>query len=123
MAHRADLSLIDFCTIYDDEKPGDSIARSVELAQRAEKLGYSRIWYAEHHNMKSISSSAPAVLIAHIGAHTEKIRLGSGGVMLPNHAPYVVAEQFGMLAEMYPCLLYTSPSPRDGLLSRMPSSA
>lgn len=102
MAHRADLSLIDFCTIYDDEKPGDSIARSVELAQRAEKLGYSRIWYAEHHNMKSISSSAPAVLIAHIGAHTEKIRLGSGGVMLPNHAPYVVAEQFGMLAEMYP---------------------
>ena len=102
MADKATLSLIDFCTIYDEERPGDSIARSVQLAQRAEELGYSRIWYAEHHNMKHISSSSPAVLIAHIGAHTKKIRLGSGGVMLPNHAPYVVAEQFGMLAEMYP---------------------
>ena len=96
------LSLIDFCTIHDGEHPGDSIARSVRLAQEAERLGYSRIWYAEHHNMSTISSSAPAVLIAHIGAQTEKIRLGAGGVMLPNHSPYVVAEQFGMLAEMYP---------------------
>lgn len=78
------------------------MARSVEFAQKAESLGYSRVWYAEHHNMTSIASSSPAVLISHIGAQTSSIRLGSGGVMLPNHAPYVIAEQFGMLAELYP---------------------
>ncbi|MCF4006171.1 LLM class flavin-dependent oxidoreductase [Corynebacterium uropygiale] len=99
---RMPLSLIDFCTVDPGESIGNSIARSVEIAQAAERLGYSRIWYAEHHNMPRISSSAPAVLIAHIGAQTSRIRLGAGGVMLPNHAPYIVAEQFGMLAEMYP---------------------
>lgn len=78
------------------------MARSVELAQTAEKLGYDRVWYSEHHNMPSIASSSPAVLISHIAAKTEKIRLGAGGVMLPNHAPYVIAEQFGTLAELYP---------------------
>lgn len=76
--------------------------RSVELAQKAESLGFYRMWYAEHHNMPGISSSAPAVLISHVGAHTSSIRLGAGGVMLPNHSPYVIAEQFGMLAELYP---------------------
>lgn len=96
------LSLLDFCTRYPGESVADAIARSVDFAQRGEELGYSRVWYSEHHNMSSIVSSAPAVLIAHVGAKTENIRLGSGGVMLPNHAPYVVAEQFGMLAEMYP---------------------
>lgn len=96
------LSLLDFCTVRDDETPGQSMARSVELAQTAEKLGYDRVWYAEHHNMPSIASSSPAVLISHIAAKTEKIRLGAGGVMLPNHSPYVIAEQFGMLAELYP---------------------
>ena len=98
----APLSLIDFCTRYPGESVGDATARSVRFAQQAESLGYSRIWYSEHHNMSSIVSSAPAVLIAHIGARTETIRLGSGGVMLPNHSPYVIAEQFGMLAELYP---------------------
>ncbi len=102
MHQRAHLSVLDFCTIYEGETAGESMARSVELAQQAEKLGYSRMWYTEHHNMPHISSSAPAVLIAHIGAQTSTIRLGSGGVMLPNHAPYVVAEQFGTLAELYP---------------------
>lgn len=102
MTEHAPLSVLDFCTIYDGETPAQSINRSVELAQEAEKLGYSRMWYTEHHNMKSIMSSAPAVLIAHIGAKTERIRLGSGGVMLPNHSPYVIAEQFGTLEEMYP---------------------
>ena len=97
MTDQAPLSVLDFCTIYDGETPAQSINRSVELAQEAEKLGYSRMWYTEHHNMKSIMSSAPAVLIAHIGAKTERIRLGSGGVMLPNHSPYVIAEQFGTL--------------------------
>ncbi len=96
------LSLIDFCTIYPGERAGESMARSVELAQRAEQLGVSRIWYSEHHNMKHIASAAPAVLISHIGARTEKIRLGAGGVMLPNHSPYIIAEQFGTLAELYP---------------------
>lgn len=96
------LSLLDFCTIYSDETPGESMKRSVELAQTAEDYGFTRIWYSEHHNMKTISSSAPAVLIAHVGAHTNTIRLGAGGVMLPNHAPYIIAEQFGTLAELYP---------------------
>lgn len=98
----APLSLIDFCTRYPGESVRDATARSVRFAQQAESLGYSRIWYSEHHNMSTIVSSTPAVLIAHIGAHTKKIRLGSGGVMLPNHSPYVIAEQFGMLAELYP---------------------
>ncbi|GAB2511424.1 Limonene 1,2-monooxygenase [Corynebacterium atrinae] len=96
------LSLIDFCLIYEGETAASSMARSVDLAQRAEQLGYSRIWYSEHHNMPQIASAAPAVLISHIGAKTEKIRLGAGGVMLPNHSPYVIAEQFGTLAELYP---------------------
>ncbi|GAB3691541.1 LLM class flavin-dependent oxidoreductase [Corynebacterium nasicanis] len=96
------LSLIDFCHIYPGETARDSMRRSVDMAQRAERLGFHRIWYAEHHNMPHIASSAPAVLIAHVGAHTESIRLGSGGVMLPNHSPYVIAEQYGTLAELYP---------------------
>lgn len=96
------LSLLDFCTVREDETPGQSMERSVQLAQTAEKLGYSRVWYSEHHNMPSIASSSPAVLIAHIAAKTEKIRLGAGGVMLPNHSPYVIAEQFGTLAELHP---------------------
>lgn len=96
------LSLIDFATIFEGERPGDSFRRSVAMAQKAESLGFERIWYAEHHNMKHISSSSPAVLISHIGAHTKTIRLGAGGVMLPNHSPYVIAEQFGTLEELYP---------------------
>lgn len=96
------LSLIDFCTRYSGESVADAMQRSVAFAQKAESLEYSRIWYSEHHNMHSIVSSVPAVLIAHIGAKTERIRLGAGGVMLPNHSPYVVAEQFGMLEELYP---------------------
>jgi luciferase family oxidoreductase group 1 len=74
----------------------------VALAQAAERIGYERIWYAEHHNIRSIASSATAVLIAHIAAHTEKIRLGAGGIMLPNHSPLVIAEQFGTLATLHP---------------------
>jgi luciferase family oxidoreductase group 1 len=74
----------------------------VALAQLAEGLGYQRIWYAEHHNFPAIASSATSVLIAHVGASTATIRLGAGGIMLPNHAPLVIAEQFGTLAAMYP---------------------
>ena len=96
------LSILDFCTIHEGHTAGESMAQSVKLAQLAEELGFFRMWYTEHHNMPVITSSAPAVLISHIGAKTSTIRLGSGGVMLPNHAPYVVAEQFGTLAELYP---------------------
>lgn len=102
MPQRIPLSFLDFCTVRSGETPGASMERSVELAQKGEQLGYSRVWYAEHHNMPTIASSAPAVLISHIGAKTSSIRLGAGGVMLPNHSPYVVAEQFGTLAELYP---------------------
>src|SRR5581483_4795119 len=84
------------------ETATESLSASVVLAQRAEELGYRRVWYAEHHNFPTIASSATSVLIAHIGAHTKSIRIGAGGVMLPNHAPLVIAEQFGTLESMYP---------------------
>ncbi len=96
-----DLSILDLAPIRRGQTAADSFEASVALAQRAEHLGYKRVWYAEHHNMASIASSATSVLIAHVGAHTETIRLGAGGVMLPNHAPLVIAEQFGTLAAMY----------------------
>src|ERR1700744_4079181 len=96
------LSILDLAAGGPGETIGDSFEGSVRLAQAAERLGYTRIWYAEHHNIGSIASSATAVLIAHIGAHTEKIRLGAGGIMLPNHSPLVIAEQFGTLATLHP---------------------
>src|ERR1700759_1924621 len=96
------LSILDLAPIGPGQSASDSFAGSVALAQQVEELGYERVWYAEHHNMPSIASSATSVLIAHIGAHTQRIRLGAGGVMLPNHAPLTIAEQFGTLAAMYP---------------------
>jgi luciferase family oxidoreductase group 1 len=99
---RIPLSILDLAPIARGETPSSSIAASVALAQRAENHGYSRVWYAEHHNMARIASSATSVLIAHVGARTSSIRLGAGGVMLPNHAPLTIAEQFGTLEAMYP---------------------
>ena len=99
---RARLSILDLAPIARGQTPSDSFAASVALAQRAEELGYHRVWYAEHHNMPSIASSATSVLIAHIGAQTSSIRLGAGGIMLPNHSPLVIAEQFGTLAALFP---------------------
>jgi luciferase family oxidoreductase group 1 len=96
------LSVLDLAVIAEDETPRDALAASVRLAQRAEDLGYRRVWYAEHHNFESIASSATAVVIAHVAANTRRIRLGAGGVMLPNHAPLVIAEQFGTLAALHP---------------------
>jgi luciferase family oxidoreductase group 1 len=96
------LSILDLAPVRREQTRGESFAASVELARLAEAAGYRRVWYAEHHNMPSIASSATSVLIAHVAAHTERIRLGSGGVMLPNHAPLVIAEQFGTLAELHP---------------------
>ena len=96
------LSILDLAIVGEGESVSDGLEACVRVAQRAEALGYARIWYAEHHNMSSIASSATAVLIAHVAAHTEHIRLGSGGVMLPNHAPLTIAEQFGTLAALHP---------------------
>ncbi|MCW2636919.1 MAG: putative Flavin-dependent oxidoreductase, F420-dependent methylene-tetrahydromethanopterin reductase [Blastococcus sp.] len=99
---RIPLSILDLAPIARGATTGSSIAASVALAQRAEEHGYERVWYAEHHNMPSIASSATSVLIAHVGAQTSRIRLGAGGVMLPNHSPLTIAEQFGTLDAMYP---------------------
>ena len=96
------LSILDLAIVGEGESVTDGLEACVRIAQRAEALGYSRIWYAEHHNMSSIASSATAVLIAHVAALTETIRLGSGGIMLPNHSPLVIAEQFGTLASLHP---------------------
>ena len=96
------ISLLDLSSIGEGQSVGEALGASVALAQRAEALGYRRIWYAEHHNMATIASSATAVLIAHIAANTKSIRLGSGGIMLPNHSPLVIAEQFGTLASLHP---------------------
>lgn len=96
------LSLLDLALIAPGETAGSSFAASVRLAQQAERLGFRRVWYAEHHNIGSIASSATSVLIAHVAAHTLHIRLGAGGVMLPNHAPLVIAEQFGTLESLHP---------------------
>ncbi len=96
------LSILDLAFIARGETPADALAGSVALAQAAERHGYRRVWYAEHHNMDAIASSAPSVLIAHVAAHTSTIRLGAGGVMLPNHAPLTIAEQFAILATLHP---------------------
>jgi luciferase family oxidoreductase group 1 len=96
------LSVLDLAHVGPGQTPSESFAASVALAQRAEQLGYERVWYAEHHNISGIASSATSVLISHVGAHTSTIRLGAGGVMLPNHAPLIIAEQFGTLAALYP---------------------
>jgi luciferase family oxidoreductase group 1 len=96
------LSILDLAPIARGQTPADSFLASVALAQRAEELGYRRVWYAEHHNMPTIASSATSVLIAHVAAHTSTIRLGAGGIMLPNHAPLTIAEQFGTLETLHP---------------------
>jgi luciferase family oxidoreductase group 1 len=97
------LSILDLATIaHGDTTPADAFRRSVESARHAEKLGYKRYWFAEHHAMESVASAATSVLIGHIAGATSTIRVGSGGVMLPNHAPLVIAEQFGTLEALYP---------------------
>src|SRR5687767_12040948 len=96
------VSVLDLATIVEGETPAEAFQRSVKLAQQAEQLGYTRYWFAEHHNMESVASSATAVLVGHIAGNTSSIRVGSGGVMLPNHAPLIIAEQFGTLASIYP---------------------
>jgi luciferase family oxidoreductase group 1 len=96
------LSVLDLSPVAAGTTAGQALRQTTELARRTEELGYQRFWVAEHHNMPAIASSAPAVLIAHLAAATSTIRVGSGGVMLPNHAPLVVAEQFGTLEALHP---------------------
>jgi len=96
------VSVLDLSTIVEGDTPADAFRKSRALAQHTEALGYTRYWFAEHHNMESVASSATAVLIGYVAEGTQKIRVGSGGVMLPNHAPLIIAEQFGTLASLYP---------------------
>src|SRR6202163_2897065 len=96
------VSVLDLVGMRTGEPAGSAIARSVDLARHVERLGYTRFWLAEHHSIEGLACSATPVLIGHVAAATNTIRVGSGGVMLPNHAPLVVAEQFGTLEALYP---------------------
>jgi luciferase family oxidoreductase group 1 len=98
----AALSILDLAFVADGATPGDALHNTLDLAQHAERWGYTRFWLAEHHNMVGIASAATAVVIGYVAAGTRTIRVGSGGIMLPNHAPLVVAEQFGTLEALYP---------------------
>lgn len=102
MTHGLTVSVLDLVGMKPGEQPGAAIARSVDLAQRAEREGYKRFWLAEHHGIQGIACSATAVLIGHVAQATKTIRVGSGGIMLPNHAPLTIAEQFGTLEALYP---------------------
>lgn len=96
------LSILDLAPIVEGSDAGTALRQSLRLAQHAEALGYQRFWVAEHHNMEGVASSATAVLVGQLAAATQRIRVGSGGIMLPNHAPLVIAEQFGTLATLFP---------------------
>lgn len=95
-------SVLDLSPVFEGENASDAFKRTLSLAQKAESLGYQRFWVAEHHNMPGIASAATSVVIGFVAANTEKIRVGSGGIMLSNHAPIVIAEQFGTLESLYP---------------------
>lgn len=96
------LSLLDLATVVEGGSAGQALAETTAMAQAADRLGLTRLWVAEHHGMPGVASSAPAVLLAHLASQTTSIRVGSGGVMLPNHAPLVIAEQFGTLEALHP---------------------
>src|SRR3954465_4446476 len=96
------LSVLDLSPITDGSTAATSFRNSLDLAQHAERWGYKRYWVAEHHNMTGIASAATSVVIGHIAGGTKSIRVGAGGVMLPNHSPLVIAEQFGTLESLYP---------------------
>src|SRR6478735_9350879 len=96
------LSILDLTPIRQGGSIADTFRETVELAQAAEQLGFHRYWLVEHHKTPSVAGAATAVLMAHVAAHTSTIRIGAGGIMLPNHAPLMVAEQFGTLAALHP---------------------
>jgi luciferase family oxidoreductase group 1 len=95
-------SVLDLVPVIEGEQPGDALRKSGELIQHAEKLGFTRYWVAEHHNMTGIASAATSVVIGYLAGKTSTIRVGAGGIMLPNHAPLIIAEQFGTLDALYP---------------------
>ncbi len=95
-------SVLDLCPVLEGETPREALGHTVALARRAEALGFKRFWLAEHHNMSGVASAATAVVIGHVAGATSTIRVGSGGIMLPNHSPLLIAEQFGTLASLYP---------------------
>src|SRR5215212_7020395 len=96
------VSILDLVPAILGETPREALRKSLDLAQHAERLGYIRYWVAEHHNMTGIASAATSVVIGYLAGGTSTIRVGSGGIMLPNHPPLVIAEQFGTLASLYP---------------------
>src|SRR5580658_792023 len=96
------ISVLDLSPIIEGGDAGQSLRNSLDLARHCEALGYRRFWMAEHHNLPGIASAATAVALAHVASGTEKITIGAGGIMLPNHAPLMVAEQFGTLAALHP---------------------
>src|SRR6202050_4099942 len=102
MGKRLSVSVLDLVGMRPGEAAGSAIGRSVDLARHVEEWEYQRFWLAEHHSIAGLACSATPVLIGHVAASTRKIRVGSGGVMLPNHSPLVVAEQFGTLEALYP---------------------
>ncbi|MEU4693166.1 LLM class flavin-dependent oxidoreductase [Actinoplanes sp. NPDC023714] len=100
--NRVPLSVLDLATVREGHGSADALRGTIEIAKAADELGYARFWVAEHHNMPAVASTAPPVLIGAVAANTATIRVGSGGVMLPNHMPFVVAEQFALLEALYP---------------------
>jgi luciferase family oxidoreductase group 1 len=102
MPSRIPVSILDFCPVLEGETPRESFEQVTHLATRAEERGYKRFWVAEHHGAQTVASAATSVVISHIASKTRTIRVGAGGIMLPNHAPLVVAEQFGTLASLHP---------------------
>src|SRR4051794_25778452 len=99
---RVPLSVLDLVPVRTGSSAGEALAETLELARHVEGLGYRRYWFAEHHGMEGIASAAPAVLVGQVAAATSTMRVGSGGVMLPNHSPLAIAEQFGTLEALYP---------------------
>ncbi|MDQ2068069.1 LLM class flavin-dependent oxidoreductase [Xinfangfangia sp. CPCC 101601] len=102
MADPAKLSLLDLVRVREGRDASDALAEAQDTAALVDQLGFTRYWVAEHHNMEGIASAATSVVLAHVGQRTKGIRLGAGGIMLPNHAPYIIAEQFGTLARLFP---------------------
>src|ERR1700733_8845516 len=102
MRQMTPLSVLDLSPIVEGSDAAQSLRNSLDLARHAERLGYHRYWLAEHHNSAGVASAATAVVIGHVAAGTSTIRVGAGGIMLPNHAPLVIAEQFGTLASLFP---------------------
>src|SRR5690554_7189384 len=96
------LSILELARITEDTDARGALNNARDLAAHAERWGYNRIWVAEHHNFPGIASAATSIVIAHIAEGTQSIRVGAGGIMLPNHTPYIIAEQFGTLAELFP---------------------